>query len=602
MTFVPNIYSTVLILSGIITLLLCINIFRKYEIVVRWFGFMVLSIAIWALSYGFELATTNLEEMLFWIDFEYLGVAFMPACWFFFIVKFTGKDEWITKRNLILVLVIPLFTLLLVWTNEFHHLHYKSVSVDSSGPFPLLDIERGPWYFFHTLYFYVMLLWGIVLLVNKFRKADKVFKKQNLLILISAFIPWIANLFYFFGIRPLGHIDVTPFAFIGTVLMISIGLFRFRLLDIIPIARERVLESMQEGLLVADHKDRIIDLNREIRRLLSISEPDLIGKELSYILPSQPELYEMIKSRAGGLIQIEVTKNDLPVYLEVNLSPLHEEKNIYSGIIILFRDITPRVTADLQIRTQANQLLALNKLKDRLFSIISHDLRSPLLNLFDIIKMIDDDLITPEEFNILLPQLSKSVGYTSGLLENLLFWSKSQLQGEVIKPVEINVREMSENIIHLFERSITEKQIILQNNVEPDCTVYADQDMIQLVLRNLISNAVKFSNRGGKVNVSSFNDGRFTRLCIEDDGVGISANDLGKIFDIETFTTRGTDNEQGTGLGLLLCKDFVEKNNGRIWVESELSEGSKFFVELPATGKNIIVKEQMQAELQAILP
>lgn len=597
MTFIPNIYSSVLIASGIITLLLCINIVRRYEIVVRWFGFMVLSIAVWALSYGFELATTNLREMLFWINFEYVGVSFLPACWFFFIVKFTGKDEWITRRNLSLVLIIPMITLLLVWTNSYHHLHYKSVSVDSSGPFPLLNIERGPWYFFHTFYFYVMLLWGIVLLVNKFRKADKVFKKQNLIILVSAFIPWIANLLYFFGLRPLGHIDVTPFAFISTVLLLSIGLVRFRLLDIIPIARERVLESMKEGLIVADNKDRIIDLNKEIRGILSIGEPNLIGKKLSYILPRQPKLYEKIKTREGGQMQIEISKNDLPVYLEVTLSPLYEERETYSGIIILFRDITHRVNTEKQVRMQANQLLALNKLKDRLFSIISHDLRSPLLNLFDIIKMIDDKLITEHEFRALIPQLSRNVGYTSGLLENLLFWSKSQLQGEVIKPVDINIREVSENIVHLFERAIAEKELSLMNNFDESVLIYADADMIQLVIRNLISNAVKFSRRRGHIKLSSFSDGRFTRLCFEDDGVGISDDDLAKLFEIETFTTRGTDNEQGTGLGLLLCKDFIEKNNGRIWVESNIGEGSKFFIELPSTGENIAVQEQIQAEL-----
>jgi len=597
MTFNPNIYSTVLIVSGLVTLLLCINIFRRYEIVVRWFGFMVLSIAVWALSYGFELATTNLQEMLFWIRLEYVGVSFLPACWFFFIVKFTGKDEWITRRNLSLVLIVPMTTLLLVWTNEFHHLHYKSVSVDSSGPFPLLNIERGPWYFFHTLYFYVMLFWGIGLLVDKFRKANKVFRKQNLTILISAFIPWIANMVYFLGFRPLGHIDVTPFAFISTVLLLSIGLVRFRLLDIIPIARERVLESMKEGLIVADNKDRIIDLNREIRGILSIGEPNLIGKELSYILPRQPELYDLIKARTGGLMQIEITQNELPVYLEVTLSPLYEEKNVYSGIIILFRDITDRVNTENQVRQQAKELLALNKLKDRLFSIISHDLRSPLVNLFDLIKMMDNEVITPQEFSILIPQLSKNVGYTSGLLENLLFWSKSQLQGEVIKPVNIDVRAVSENILHLFERSIIEKKISVNNKVDEGSTIYADQGMIQLVIRNLVSNAVKFSNRNGKINLSSFSDGHFTRLCVEDDGVGISEEDLIKLFEIETFTTRGTDNEQGTGLGLLLCKDFIEKNNGRIWVESALLKGSKFFIELPATGEKLIVQVQIQAEL-----
>jgi PAS domain S-box-containing protein len=597
MTFIPNIYSIVLIASGLTTLVLCINIFRRYELVVRWFGFMVLSIAVWALSYGFELSSTTLNEMLFWINLEYLGVSFLPACWFFFIVKFTGKDEWITRRHLSIVLVFPLITLLLVWTNQFHHLHYQSVSVDDSGPFPLLNIVRGPWYFFHTFYFYVMLAWGILLLINKFRISDKVFRKQNLTILVAAFIPWIANILYFFGLRPMGHIDITPFAFISTVLLLSIGLVRFKLLDIIPIAREKVLEAMQEGLIVADNKGRIIDLNKEVKKMLSINGSNLVGKNLESILPEQPALYELINRREGAVGHIELLSSNRQTYLEVTLSPLFENKNFYSGIIILFRDITHRRNTEKQIRMQAKQLLALNKLKDRLFSIIAHDLRSPLFNLFDIIKMIDNDLMTEQEFRAFIPQLSKNVGYTSGLLENLLLWSKSQLQGEVVKPVYLVAREVTENIRNLFEKALQEKSITLTNNIDQNDSVYADRDMIQLVARNLVSNAVKFSERGGNITLSSFTNGRFTRLCFEDDGVGIAPEDMNKLFEFETFTTRGTDNEQGTGLGLLLCKDFIEKNNGRIWVESELGKGSKFFVELPATAENIDIQAQIQAEL-----
>ncbi|MES3018669.1 MAG: histidine kinase N-terminal 7TM domain-containing protein [Bacteroidota bacterium] len=597
MTYIPNIYSSVLLVSGIITLLLCINIFRRYEVVVRWFGFMVLTIAVWALSYGFELATTNLPEMLFWIKLEYVGISFLPACWFFFIVKFTGKDEWITRRNLSMVLIIPMLTLIFVWSNELHHLHYKSVGVDSSGSFPLLNIERGPWYFFHTFYFYVMLVWGILLLLDKFRRASKVFRMQNLTILIAAFIPWVANILYFFGLRPLGHIDITPFAFIITVLLLSLGLMRFRLLDIIPVARERVLESMKEGLVVADSKDRIIDMNRAIRGILSIGEPNLIGRELKYILPRQPELYNLIQARTGGQIQIEIAKGDRPVYLEVTLSLLNEEQNVYAGIIILFRDISHRVNTETQIRQQAKQLLALNKLKDKMFSIISHDLRSPLINLLDILKMIDDDMITEKEFRGLVPQLSKNVGYTSGLLENLLFWSKSQLHGEVIKPADINAREISENVLHLFDKPIAEKKIILDNKISPESSVYADRDMLQLIIRNLISNAVKFSKHGGIIRLTSSDHNTYTRLCFSDEGVGISGEDQSKLFELEAFTTPGTDNEQGTGLGLLLCKDFVEKNKGRIWVESELGQGSKFCVELPSKGEKIIVEEKKKAQI-----
>ena len=558
---------------------MCIRIFRRYEIVVRWFGFMMLGIAIWALSYGLELSSTSLEQMLFWINVEYLGIAFIPAFWLLFLLKFTGKDKWLHPKYFYAFMLLPLITLLMVWTNTYHHLHYKSVGLDNSGPFPLLSLETGPWYIVHTIYFYTLLVWGVILLVNKYRKSDQVFRKQNLTILIAVFIPWVANVLYLFGYRPMGHIDSTPFAFVITMLFLSIGLVRFRLLDIIPIAREKVIEAMNEGLIVTDNQDRVVDLNQEIRKILKIEEKKIIGKRLELILPEQAELYELIKARKGGQLQLKLLNSEL--FLEASLTPLFENQHAYSGLIILIRDITERVEIQNKVRLQSEQLLGMNKLKDRLFSIIAHDLRGPLINLNDIIKMLNEGMITEEEFKSFVPQLSKNIGYTTGLLENLLFWSKSQLQGEVVKPVYFNLKEISVNILHLFENTIHEKDILIENNIQLSCKVYADKDMIQLVVRNLISNAVKFSKRGGSIKLTTRTEENYTNLCVTDTGVGISETDQKKFFEQETFTTRGTDNEQGTGLGLLLCKDFIEKNGGSIWVESEIGKGSKFCVRIP---------------------
>ena len=465
-------------------------------------------------------------------------------------------------------------------------IYYKYVSLDPTGPFPLLNIKTGPWYIIHTIYFYVLLGWGIYLLVNKYRKADLVFKKQNLIILIAAFIPWIANIMYLFGYRPLGHIDSTPFAFVITVLLLSIGLVRFRLMDIIPIAREKVLEAMNEGLIVTDRKDRIIDLNSEIKTLLLIEDKKIIGRDLEFIFPAQAALYDLIKRRNGGSLQLELEKDGSELYIEVSLTPLFEDQQVYSGLIILIRDITERVTIENKLRLQSEQLLAMNKLKDRLFSIIAHDLRGPLINLNEIINMLDEGMLTDEEFRSFVPQLSRNIGYTTGLLENLLFWSKSQLQGEVVKPVHFNVKEITNNILELFENIISEKEISIDNNIDPERIVYADKDMIQLVIRNLVSNALKFSKRGGSITLSSGKEGNNSIICFKDRGVGISESDQKKIFELETFTTRGTDNEQGTGLGLLLCRDFIEKNGGKIWVESELGKGSKFCVQIPNAPEN----------------
>jgi PAS domain S-box-containing protein len=547
---------------------------------------MVFGIGIWSLSYGFELSSTTLEQMLFWINIEYLGIALMPAFWFLFILKFTGRDKWLNTRNFIWIISIPLTTLLMVWTNNFHHLHYKSVSIDNSGSFPLLSIETGPWYLIHTLYFYILLAWGVVMLINKFRKSDPVFKRQNLIILLAAFIPWLANIAYLFGFRPMGHIDSTPFAFVLTVFMLSIGLLRFRLLDIIPTAREKILEAMKEGLIVTDNLDRIIDLNLEMKKILSISGENLIGKNIDCVFPNQPELFEYIIGRKDGRIKIELQQNGYPIFMEVSITALFEDKNTYNGLIILTRDITLQVGIENQVRIQSDQLIAMNKLKDRLFSIIAHDLRGPLINLNEVIKMLNSGIITDAEFKLFIPKLSNNIGYTTGLLENLLFWSRSQLQGEIIKPVYFNIKGITDNIIALFESAIKDKDIITENNLDPFSLVYADIDMIQLIVRNVISNAVKFSKHGGSIKITSKIKEKFFVICISDSGVGISEENQRKLFEQETFTTRGTDNEEGTGLGLLLCKDFIEKNGGKIWVESEIGVGTKFFVQIPNSPVN----------------
>lgn len=594
MIFSPNIYSIILILCGLGTLIMCVGIFRRYEIVVRWFGFMVLGIAIWALSYGLELSSTSLDQMLFWINVEYLGISFIPAFWMLFIVKFTGRDQWLNTRNFILLMIIPFITLLMVWTNELHGLHYKSVSLDDSGPFPLLNIVAGPWYIIHTIYFYSLMGWGVFLLIAKFRRSDPVFKKQNLTILIAAFIPWIANILYLSGYRPLGHIDSTPFAFIITVLLLSIGLVRFRLMDIIPIAREKVLEAMNEGLIVTDNKDRIIDLNSETKKILQIENGNPVGRSIENILPGQPGLYEQIRKRTDGSLMLEIGKERSARHLEVNIKPLFEDHNVFSGLIILIRDVTHRVNIEKKMQLQSAELMAMNKLKDRLFSIIAHDLRAPLINLNDIMNMLNNGMLTEAEFRSFVPHLSKNIGYTSGLLENLLFWSKSQLQGEVLKPVSFQVKELADNTLQLFESVITEKEIIAENKIDQSCIAYADKDMIQFIIRNLISNAVKFCKRGGNITLSSRTEGDTSILCFRDTGVGISETDQKKLFEAETFTTRGTDNEQGTGLGLLLCKEFIEKNGGKIWVESQPGIGSKFCVELPYSPHSIPVMENVQ--------
>lgn len=229
---------------------------------------------------------------------------------------------------------------------------------------------------------------------------------------------------------------------------------------------------------------------------------------------------------------------------------------------------------------QTAHLEEVNSVKDRLFSIVSHDLKDSISSIKGFIDLLKEDGISREEFYDLVPELSENADSASQLLYNLLNWSKSQMQNLEPKPELFNIQDVFKNKISLVEQKVEQKRIVLIDESRRDF-VYADKSMIEIVIQNLITNAVKFTRVGDVITVSNSDLNGKSLICIEDTGVGISRENIDKLFEKGTFTTRGTSNEKGTGLGLTICKELVELNNGRIWVESTPNVGTKFYVELP---------------------
>jgi signal transduction histidine kinase len=229
---------------------------------------------------------------------------------------------------------------------------------------------------------------------------------------------------------------------------------------------------------------------------------------------------------------------------------------------------------------QTKSLEDINKVKDRLFSIVSHDLKDSISSIKAFIDLLKEDSISREEFYNLVPELSENADNASSLLYNLLNWSKSQMQNLKPKPELFNIQEVFQNKMSLVEQKVEQKRIVLIDESRRDF-IYADKSMIEIVIQNLITNAVKFTRVGDVITISNNDHDGKSLICIEDTGVGISRENVDKLFQNGTFTTRGTNNEKGTGLGLSICKELVELNGGRIWVESTPNVGTKFYVELP---------------------
>ncbi len=568
-----NPYSIALLMSGLTAMFMGFIIYQRLGGASKWFGILMLFISVWSIAYSLELSSKTLQQMLFWINIEYLGIAVLPALWMVFTIRFTGNSKWLTKVNLFIIFLFPAISLLLVWTNSYHNLHYASVGIDNSGPFPLLSFTRGLWYYVHTAYFYLLLAFGNYLLIIHYNKSDVVFRKQNTAIVAAAFIPWMVNLLYLAGIRPFGHIDLTPYAFILTTVLIGIGLLRFNLFNIIPLAHEQIIENMNDGIVILDSYNRIIDLNMGMRRILQNTDGKLIGKYLEHVLPAVEKLYDRV-ANSGLHRKIEFSINKR-VY-ETDITHIIDKNSIQSGTLILFHDVTESINAQKQLEQQAQKLDELNKVKDKVFSILSHDLRSPLASLSSLVSMAKEGDISDEEFKSFLPAIADNINYTSGLIDNLLHWSQLHIKGDKIAKTTFDLCDITNGLLIYFIKSAKAKNIEIANLIAKDTFVTADKNMIQLVLRNLLSNAIKFSEPGGKVTIEAQDLYPETVVCVTDTGKGMDTETLKKLFGYESFTTRGTANEQGTGLGLLLCKEFVEKNGGRIWVESEQGKGSRF--------------------------
>lgn len=235
---------------------------------------------------------------------------------------------------------------------------------------------------------------------------------------------------------------------------------------------------------------------------------------------------------------------------------------------------------------QTKHLENVNNVKDKLFSIISHDLKDSLSSINGFINILQDGSLSREEFDNLIPELSENANNASLLLFNLLNWSKSQMQSLEPKPSLFDIQEVFEEKVKLVDQRMSQKGITLIDHSLRDFA-YADKNMIGIVIQNLLANALKFCNSGDTITISNHISNGSSIISIADTGVGISKENIGKLFKSSSFTTVGTNNEKGTGLGLSICKELVELNHGKIWVESTLNVGSTFYVQLPKSKPTI---------------
>lgn len=234
------------------------------------------------------------------------------------------------------------------------------------------------------------------------------------------------------------------------------------------------------------------------------------------------------------------------------------------------------------LEKQTNELRELDGVKNKLFSVIAHDLKTPMYALRNLFRNIQQHDLPGNEIRAMIPDVVTDLNYTTGLMENLLQWAKSQMQADHLHRSTINITDLIREVIQLLRLQADAKKVYIENKLDAPVYIYADKDMVNLVLRNLLSNAIKFTPEQGTVSLGANPADTFVEVFVQDTGTGMNEETMSKINTGNYFTTRGTANESGTGLGLMLCREFLARNDGRMFVESRPGCGSIFSFTLPA--------------------
>jgi PAS domain S-box-containing protein len=319
------------------------------------FSLLMLVVAEYSLAYVLELVSADLPHVLFWDNMEWLGAAWAPTLWLVFVLQYTGRARWLTRRTVALLAIEPLITLLLLWTNQFHGLIEDHIRLDTSGSFAALALTYGVWYWIDIAYSYLLLFVGAILiciLILTLMRSTRLYLGQAGALLIAVLAPWVGNALTAFGLSPFPNLDLTPFAFTISGLAVAWSLFRFRLLDILPIARETVFESMSDAVIVVDEQNRIVDLNLAAQRLAHDTASKAIGQPFTRIFSAYPELVEHYYDATEANAEIVLGEGEALRYFGLRTSPLYRRSGhlAVAGRLIILNDVTELKQAERVLR------------------------------------------------------------------------------------------------------------------------------------------------------------------------------------------------------------------------------------------------------------
>lgn len=548
---------------------------------------LMLSVSLWTMSEALYLFSKSFPLKMFWYNFRFFSITVVPVLWLIVALQYTKFNKMVSKLSLSLLLIIPAITVVMVWTDPWHHLFRTDVKLVDNGFLLIIANKNQIWFWVHTYYSYLLLFTGIALLSSAFFKLPGIYRKQTAILLAGALVPWVGNAITIYKLVPLPDIDITPLTMPLTGAVFFFGLFRYRFLDLIPIARDMLVENMQDIIMVIDTHKRIIDLNPTARTILNETSGTLIGQPITTVLAPWTDYVEKFIHVLKAEEKVTIEKDGNAKYYDFRLSPIYDRKGTFKGQIIVLRDITSLEEALIELEKSHEEAEAANKAKSQFLATMSHEIRTPMNAIIGASELMQETELTGKQKE-LADVIKTSANSLLTIINDILDFSKIEAGKLDLKPVTFHLESMISEIVAMFEGACEKKGIAIVSHADEYLPPHITGDPVRIkqVLVNILGNAVKFTEKGA-VSLHSrsetSSDGH-PLICfsITDTGVGIPEAQLSTLFrpfhQLDNSFTRKFD---GTGLGLAIVKKLTDMMNGTIEVKSKEGAGSTFIVKIP---------------------
>jgi len=553
---------------------LCYAFLYSQERGIRYFAWVMVCRVIYAGSVIMEINSDSLSAKMLFRNMEQTSLLFVVPMVLLFVLALYGKEEFLRPSRMLQLLSPFALWAVLIWTNPHHNLLFWKFELSDGH----LEVSKTVYAIAFNIICYLIIAVCVFYLFVYLRRIRPELRRPGIWLVLCGCIPAATE------IAKSTHLNFTPWllpisvycGFLGMTMLWLV--IRYRMFSVVPLARQTVVETMEEGILIVNHRGSIVDSNAYVEPLLAESgNRPIAGQPIDELLAPWPGWLRACKQMETCELEIDAPVAGEHRVYSVKVYPLASRDKSGQGTVSVLFDITDK-------QRQMEQIVKLNQLKDHLFAIVSHDIRNPLAVQASLIEVLElDRSMFNRNHQQVIDALGGQIHQTFEMIENLLEWFRSQKEGMLLHPERLRLADVIEDVCRTLRIKSDTKQIAIHMEIASDMEVYADREAVKLIVRNLVTNAVKFSERGGTVRIHAATNGSQAIVSVSDNGVGIEEERVRELFEPHRLvTTTGTAGERGTGLGLQVCRQFVQMSGGQIWVESVPHQHTAFHFSLSA--------------------